>query len=494
MLKGETLLEGRYKIVKILGQGGMGAVYLAEDQRLPTSWAIKEMKREGLGAAELEEAAELFRTEARLLSDLRHRNLPRIVDFFQQDVQLYLVMDFVDGETLEARIAREGPLPLPLALDLCLQISDVLDYLHTRKEPVIFRDFKPGNVMLTPQSEVKLVDFGIARIFRQDQSTDTKALGTPGYAAPEQYGKGQSGPRTDLYAFGATMHHALTGRDPTNEPFNFPSLSDFRQDLPPGLVSLIESCLCMQPAGRPESAFALKRELEQLLGVSGSASLAGRPTTTRLGDPAPGTLPLPPSPATAPIAAAPVMAAPPVSTAVSPHSVTFMPNGLQFKDLAVGRKATARLRVKSALPITLFSSSANLTVEPTALPAGTHTVMVTVDSSGLEVGSIYRASVEVQEVEEADLPVEAQLANPRASTAVMMTAVLLAVATLIPFVNYLCTVVLSVVILSTSKPQRRSLRIPWRLSVFFSLCWTGLFAAVAFGLTRVDWHSLMQRF
>lgn len=490
MLKGETLLEGRYKIVKILGQGGMGAVYLAEDQRLPTTWAIKEMKREGLSAAELEEAAELFRSEARLLSDLRHRNLPRIVDFFQQDVQLYLVMDFVEGETLEARIARDGPLPLPLALDLCLQISDVLDYLHTRKEPIIFRDFKPGNVMLTPQNEVKLVDFGIARIFRQDQSADTKALGTPGYAAPEQYGKGQSGPRTDLYAFGATMHHALTGRDPTSEPFHFPPLGQFRQDLPPGLVSLLESCLSLQAAGRPESAFALKRELEQLLGLSGSASLAGRPTTTRLGEPGGGTLPLAP--------AAPAPTPPPVLAVgvapAEPHSVTFMPNVLQFKDLAVGRKASARLRVKSVLPVTLFSGSSNLTVEPTSLPTGTTTVMVTLDSSGLEGQAIFRASVEVREVEEADLPVEAQLALPRASTGVMMTAVLLTVASLIPIVNYLCTAVLSVVVLSTTRAQRRSLRIPWRLSMFFSLCWTAVLGAVAFGLTRLDWPSLMQRF
>lgn len=498
MLKGETLLEGRYKIVKILGQGGMGAVYLAEDQRLPTTWAIKEMKREGLSAQELQDAAELFRSEARLLSDLRHRNLPRIVDFFQQDVQLYLVMDFVEGETLEARLLRDGPLALPLALDLCLQIADVLDYLHTRKEPVIFRDFKPGNVMLTPQNEVKLVDFGIARIFRQDQSTDTKALGTPGYAAPEQYGKGQSGPRTDLYAFGATMHHALSGRDPTAEPFVFPALSTFRQDLPPALIALLESCLALQPNERPESAFAVKRELEQMLGVTNSASLAGRPTTTRLAASAtvpvvaPGTLPLGANPP----AAAP--AAPPAPAATGPvggsaHSVTFMPNTLIFKDLAAGGKATARLRVKTMLPITLTSNSPNLSVDPAQLQGGTSTVMVTVNAQNLEGGSIYRAAVEVVEVEDADLPVEAHLSRPRASTAVVMSAILLAVGSLVPFLNYLCTVVLLVMLLSTPKPQRSSLRIPWRLSVFFSLCWTGLLAAIAFGMTQLDWNSILKR-
>jgi serine/threonine protein kinase len=507
VLQGETLLEGRYKIVKILGQGGMGAVYLAEDQRLPTKWAIKEMKRDGLSAQELQDAAQLFHTEAKLLSQLRHRNLPRIVDFFQREEQLYLVMDFIEGETLEARIARDGPIPLPFALDLCLQISDVLDYLHTRDDPVVFRDFKPGNVMLTPQDEVKLVDFGIARIFSQDKSKDTQALGTPGYAAPEQYGKGQSGPQTDLYAFGATIHHALSGRDPTPEPFQFPSLAQFRQDLPPELVALIEACLSLKPGDRPESAFAIKRQIEQMLGQTGSSSLAGRPTTTRLGPSptvpmatAPGTLPLPSSAApevssttssvgaTAPSATGPM---------ITPgHSVAFMPNVLSFKDLAVGSKATARLRIKTLQPINLVCSSPNLSVAPTKLDIGTSTVMVTLDSKGLEGGSIYRAHVEVQEVEEADLPVEAHLARPRASTAVQMTAVLLAICTLVPFLNYLCTVVMSVMILSTPKPQRPSLRIPWRLSLFFSICWSGLFAAVGLGLMHaygpadLNWNFL----
>lgn len=477
----------------------MGAVYLAEDQRLPTQWAIKEMKREGLSPQELTEAAELFRTEARLLSDLRHRNLPRIVDFFQQDVQLYLVMDFIEGETLETRVMRDGPLPLPFALDLCLQISDVLDYLHTRKEPIIFRDFKPGNVMLTPHNEVKLVDFGIARIFRHDQSADTRALGTPGYAAPEQYGKGQSDPRTDLYAFGATIHHALTGRDPTAEPFVFPPLREFRQDLPEEFIGLLDACLSLQPNGRPESAFAIKRSLEQMLGLTGSAALVGRPTTTRLtGEPTvsatatiaasattPATVPFSPSAEVTPAA---------TTTSVA-HSVQFVPNALTFKDLVCGAKATARLRVKTTLPITLMSSSAQIAIEPAELEGNaTTTVMVTLDSRGLEAGSIYRAAVEVKEVEEADLPVEAHLAHPRASTLAMVTAILLCVGTLIPLVNYFCTTVLSVVVLSTPKPQRSSMRIPWRLSFFFSLCWSALFAAIAVGMTQfVDLSELWLR-
>ena len=408
------------------------------------------------------------------------------MDFFESSGKLYLVMDFIEGETLETRIDRDGPLTPAFALDLSLQISDVLDYLHTRPSPVIFRDFKPANVMLTPQNEVKLVDFGIARIFRQDQASDTRALGTPGFAAPEQYGQGQSGPRTDLYAFGATLHFALSGRDPTPEPFVFPSLGQFRQDLPSELVALIESCLSLQSDGRPASAFTMKKELEKLAGFGGSAALAGRPTTTQLGaEPvlpptatAPGTLPLT-TPASQPLAE-------------SGHSVSFMPNSLLFKDLPVGRKAHARIRVKTAKAITLVCGSPQLTVDPQVVPPGTSTVIVSIDASGLDASSVYRSAVEVQEVEEADLPVEARLTAPKVSTAVMFSAVGLAVATLIPFFNYVSTLVLMVVVLSTSKAQRSNLRIPWRISVFLSLCWTGLFVAVAFGLAQVDWHGLMR--
>jgi hypothetical protein len=374
----------------------------------------------------------------------------------------------------------------------------VLDYLHTRPEPVIFRDFKPANVMLTPQNEVKLIDFGIARTFRQEATSDTRALGTPGYAAPEQYGKLQSGPRTDLYAFGATMHHALTGRDPTTEPFNFPPISEYRQDLPPNFISLIESCLSLQPSGRPESAFAFKRELERILGLTGSASLAGRATTTQLGGAiAAGTLPLPP-------AASPAAVATPVPAPAQPpapaHSVTFMPGSLSFKDLAAGGKATARLRIKTLLPVSLECNSPYLSVEPAKLEAGTSTVVVALDARKLEGGSIFRGAVEVKEVEEADLPVEAHIKNARASAGVMVAAVGLAIGSLVPFLNYLCTVILSIITLSTPKPQRASLRIPWRISLICSLCWTGVFVAVAFGLLHtfgpadLNWREVFSRF
>ena len=497
MLNNGTILQERYKIVKILGQGGMGAVYLVDDQRLPTKWAIKEMKKEGLSEEERAEAVELFQTEARLLSELRHRNLPRIVDFFEQDSQLYLVMDYVEGQTLESRLAAGGPLSVNFALELCLQIADVLDYLHTRDNPIVFRDFKPGNVMLTPNDEVKLVDFGIARVFKKGASTDTKALGTPGYAAPEQYGKGQSGPRTDLYAFGATIHHVLTGRDPTDEPFSFPPLTDFRQDLPAEFVGLLESCLQLKAEQRPDSSFAVKRVLEQLLGSTGSTALtAGRPSTTRLDQSAASTAPaLAHTQSMAQIGTMPMVS--PVEATSPPVAlpkVTFSPKTLVIKELAQGETATLRIRIKADQAINLVPNSPHIKIFPEQVGPGNTTATVTVDSKELSLGSLFSGAIEVNDIDDLTLPVEARIAAPKASTGTLVGMITLAIMTLIPLLNFATTVIAGIVMFSTPKSQRASLKIPWRLNLLFTLCWSGFFLAVAFGLSRLDWSGLSAYF
>ncbi len=520
----------------------MGAVYLASDQRLPTNWAIKEMKKEGFSQAEQESNAELFRAEARLLSELRHRNLPRIVDFFEEGQQLYLVMDYVEGETLEDRIARDGPLTPSLALELCLQITDVLDYLHSLKDPVIFRDFKPANVMLTPQNEVKLIDFGIARIFRQGQSSDTQALGTPGYAAPEQYGKGQSGPRTDLYAFGATFHHALSGRDPTNEPFVFPPLEEFRSDLPPQLNSIVGSCLNLQPSDRPESAFAIKRQLEQVLLQTGSSPLvAGRPSTIRLeaipetaappetsaapaseatsvatteavptaeaGSPGlvlhtvpigVGTAAPPPEAAEEPAAPepspAPAPAAPSApssdSNAPEPDASTsvFRPGSVSFGGVAKGRQVRRQVAIKSAGPVELTSDLEALGVMPSQVPSGQQRITITLDTSALNPKETLRGSV--QSSCGAALTVEAEILESKASLGRTLTAVALCLMAFLPLVNYLSTLMLGMLYLSTPKGPRSSLAFSWWFAVFLTFCWTLLFAGLAVGIYHLDWSFL----
>jgi serine/threonine protein kinase len=509
MLNNGTILQQRYKIVKILGHGGMGAVYLAEDQRLPTKWAIKEMKKEGLSEEEMAEAAELFQTEARLLSDMRHRNLPRIVDFFEQDQQLYLVMDFVEGQTLEQRMAESGPLSVPFALELCLQITDVLDFLHTRKNPVVFRDFKPGNVMLTPNDEVKLIDFGIARVFKKDASADTKALGTPGYAAPEQYGRGQSGPRTDLFAFGATIHHALTGRDPTDEPFHFPPLSDFRKDLPPEFSAMLESCLSLKPDGRPESAFAIKRLLEQLLGKAGSAALtAGRATTTQLDAgavtaasvgtqpmmaPVAHTQPISSTAATSPTAPmSPQIGNPALDTV--PPKVQFSPKTLTVKELGSGEKATLRLKIKTDKAIQLAGNSPHLQIFPAQVGPGSTTCTITVDSTNLDLGSVFKGAIEVVDFDDLEVPVEARVSAPKASLGRVLGMYALCLLSLVPLLNFASTTIAGVIIFSTPKNRRPSLKLPWRLNLLFTFCWTGAMVAVGMGLSMVDWADLTQQF
>ena len=219
-----AILSGRYRIVKKLGQGGMGAVYLASDTRLQgKQWAIKEMTDAGItDPAERQIALESFRQEAHMLATLDHTNLPKVMDFFTEGGNQYLVMEFVQGMTLEQELeSAGGPLQERKVLGWADQLCDVLEYLHAQKPTIVFRDLKPGNIMVQPNGRIKLIDFGIARHFKPGQSKDTHAFGTPGYSPPEQHGKGQTDARSDVYALGATLHHLLTGLDPDISPFHF---------------------------------------------------------------------------------------------------------------------------------------------------------------------------------------------------------------------------------------------------------------------------------
>ena len=410
----------------------------------------------------------------------------------------------MEGETLEQRIAGQGPLPVNFALQLCLQISDVFDYLHTRDNPIVFRDFKPGNVMLTPQEEVKLIDFGIARIFKEEASTDTKALGTPGYAAPEQYGKGQSGPRTDLYAFGATIHQALTGRDPTDEPFQFPPITDYRSDLPAEFVNLIESCLNLRSNERPESAFAVKRVLERLLGITGSTALnSGRLATNEL-EKGPTDGPssesvdsdsAPPTPETPPTAATPAtslpVSAPLVRTGPVPQ-VLFSPKVLKVKELGHGDKATLRLKVKADRPVKLVCNSPALQVFPDQISAGSTTCTINLDSSQLESGMVFEGAVEVEEHDEIQVPIQANIQAPKASLTRVVSMWTLCALTIIPLLNFLTTILAGIVLFSTPKKRRQNLKLAWWLNLLMSFGWTSVMVAVGFGLSKVDWASVQQ--
>ncbi len=258
-----TLLQERYQIVKEVGTGGFGAVYKAIDTKFDNrTVAIKEIRLQGLKPNEIIDATDTFNREVNILSDLRHPNLPRVYNHFTSPEHWYLVMDFIDGQTLETYLDfREGRLPLEEVFSLGIQICTVLDYLHTRQPAIIFRDLKPTNIMITSNKQVYLIDFGAARYFKAGRTKDTIAFGSPGYAAPEQYGKAQTTARSDIYSLGATLHETLTGKDPAEDPFHFSPIRATGQTIPSDLEALILRMVEMDMSKRPASAEAVKAEL-----------------------------------------------------------------------------------------------------------------------------------------------------------------------------------------------------------------------------------------
>lgn len=266
----DTILHGRYVIQRQIARGGMSAVYLAADQRMPgKQWAIKEMAQQALGPSQELEAHREFRREAEMLAALSHANLPLVVDFFNENDKYYLVMEFVQGETLAQILERQGALSESTVLEWAYQLCDVLSYLHRRPDPIIFRDLKPANIMLTADDRIKLIDFGIARHFQPSKGSDTQRLGTPGYAAPEQYGQNQSDERTDIYGLGATLHHLLSGRDPSIRPFDFPTLRDLAPHISQRTASAVDRAVQHEPADRFPSIEALRSAMPPLTGEEG---------------------------------------------------------------------------------------------------------------------------------------------------------------------------------------------------------------------------------
>jgi eukaryotic-like serine/threonine-protein kinase len=277
-----VLFQDRYQIIGKLGAGGFGSVYNASDtQRANELVAIKEVCLRGLTAEARMEAIDAFQREADLLSRLAHPNLPRLHDQSCQGEQWYLVLEFIEGETLEDYQEKvpNKRLPLSEVFRIGLQLCDVLEYLHSQQPPVIFRDLKPANIILAPNEKIYLIDFGIARLYKPGRNRDTIAFGSPGYAAPEQYGRAQTTPRADIYSLGAVLHQLLTGRDPSEAPLNFALLrgthtashaepgglsSSMVEVMMNSLGTLINSMLELDMSKRPISIALVKQELQQL--------------------------------------------------------------------------------------------------------------------------------------------------------------------------------------------------------------------------------------
>ena len=205
------VLNNRYRIVKLLGQGGYGAVYRAWDLSLKGACALKENFDIG------PDSVRQFEKEAIILAKLRHPNLPRVIDHFLLPGQgQYLVMDFVEGDELDALIVKSGrPIDEKTAVDWTIQVSDALSYLHNQNPPVIHRDIKPTNIIIDPRGKANLVDFGICKLYDPQSSTSKGARGvSPGFSPPEQYGTGSTDARSDVYSLGATLYYALTMKAP----------------------------------------------------------------------------------------------------------------------------------------------------------------------------------------------------------------------------------------------------------------------------------------
>ncbi len=262
------ILHQRYRLLQTVGQGGMGAVYLAQDTQLGDRLlAIKEMSISRLTPQQLPQAVEQFKQEAHLLAGLQHPNLPVIYEYFGEGDRWYLVMSFIQGGTLQAHLdaAPGHKLPVEEVVRIGIELCTVLEYLHTHQPQIIFRDLKPLNIMITPKGQIYLIDFGIARHFKQDQTKDTVYYYSVGYAPPEQYGQSQTGPRSDLYSLGATLYQMLSGHNPASKPFHFPSLQVHNPTIPAPLAKLIAQTLDLDEQQRPASAAVVKEELQKML-------------------------------------------------------------------------------------------------------------------------------------------------------------------------------------------------------------------------------------
>ncbi len=381
-----VILKRRYRILRKIAQGGMGAVYESLDtlEGDGRPWAVKEMSPASLPASERTQAVADFRREALILHGLHHPNLPEVRETFEEMGKHFLVMEFIAGRTLlNVLDATPGFLPEERVMVWARQLFEVIHYLHAQDPPVIYRDVKPANVMLVEGTErLKLIDFGIARFHRQGKMQDTEAFGTAGYAPPEQYGKGQTDQRSDVYALGATLHHLVTRQDPSLNPFNWVPARRLNAHVSPTLENALMVATSLDPARRYRSI----EEFAQALGiyVSGSTSHSrtlvpeNRPTYTQTARPYVVTAPAvaPPAPVPTPTPTPAIAAAAPArsrsgsskkKSAATPTAQA-VPQTQHRAVPLVSTTATGETQIEDAEIRT--ATNTGVVSEPTIIPAG----------------------------------------------------------------------------------------------------------------------------
>ena len=270
-----SLVIERFRILERVGGGAMAEVYRVEDVETGEIHALKALKsptnEDSLSANNFIHTA---KREALFLKTLSHPSLPQYEDLFSDEAYVYLLMEYIEGDNLKNYIEQDElrTLDIRMIVHWGVQICDTLTYLHHREPPIVFRDLKPSNLIRRPDGRICLVDFGIARYASKKSSTDTIVLGSPGYAPPEQYGQGQTEPRSDIYALGATLHHLITGRDPSISPFKWPTLHSLNPVAPRPLDNLIMKCVALEVEKRPESAEKVGAALREILAMLDEAN------------------------------------------------------------------------------------------------------------------------------------------------------------------------------------------------------------------------------
>lgn len=461
VLEEGTVLADRYEIEKILGQGGMGAVYLAEDSRIPDKkWAIKELWDFGDPSTRTL-IQDQFQREASILATMDHPNLPRITDFFVDQRKKYLVMDYVEGDTLEKKLLDEGgPLDLDFVLDLGAQLLDVLEYLHGMDPPVIFRDLKPANIMITPGGKVKLVDFGIARIFTAGKAKDTVIMGTPGFAAPEQYGQGQSDARSDIYGFGATLYFCVTGMDPSDNPFHFEKPSTINDKVYPRLENTILKAVQMAPDERFSSSLEIKKYL-----------FSADARTSDFSPDAEGTGP------------------DPVQTKMLSEA-TAGPPELNFGSIKKGRSRRMKFVVNGNVQKANVNADRNwVRVYPNLVDGADPEVGVTVYTSSLNHGGKYTGLISVKG-EQLDLkvPLKLEVEPKHLNFLSYFLAFAFTLLSLVPAIGLLGFFLNLVTYFSIPRGERKSLKIFFYVTLFATLFWVTVMV-LWFGISQFGWFN-----
>lgn len=257
MLNPGQILDVKYEVIKVLGQGGMGTVYLCKNSRLGNFWAVKEVNSKWKNQID-------FLAEPNMLKNLNHIGIVRIIDIFYEDDNLYIVEDYIEGKTLKEHVNAKGPLSSELVEDISRQLCSILDYLHSFNPPIVYRDLKPSNIMIKPNNKVVLIDFGIARTYKESQEGDTTILGSKGYIAPEQLVNIQSNTQTDIYSLGATMFFMLTGKS-ISIPTELMDEENYPEYAAKSLVKVIQKASAIEPESRYANVKLMLSDLNAII-------------------------------------------------------------------------------------------------------------------------------------------------------------------------------------------------------------------------------------